>query len=135
MLSVPDGARWQAGFASSATVLVLTRTAPLCRQAAPLPMALDVAPFQVYRGDHYPDRLQILRLLEAAYPVPPGLAQPMDGIVLQTAWQANSGRARYPWWSRANSSLNLWQLLALQSRSANLPMWNSLHRLRSRCPT
>ena len=84
--------------------------------AAPLPMALDVAPFQVYRGDHYPDRLQILRLLEAAYPVPPGLAQPMDGIVLQTAWQANSGRARYPWWSRANSSLNLWQLLALQSR-------------------
>jgi hypothetical protein len=83
---------------------------------APPPMVLDVVPSQSYRGDHYPDRLQVLRLLEAAYPTPPGLAQPMDGIVLQTAWQADSGRARYPWWSRTNSSLNLWQLLALQSR-------------------
>jgi hypothetical protein len=84
--------------------------------AAPRPMTRDVASSQVYRSDHYPDRLQILRLLEAAYPVPSGLAQPMDGIVLQTAWQAHSGRARYAWWSRLNSSLNLWQLLALQSR-------------------
>jgi hypothetical protein len=84
--------------------------------AVPPPMALDVAPFQVYRSDHYPDRLQVLRLLEAAYPVPLVFAQPMDGIVLQTSWQADSGRARHPWWSRVNSSLNLWQLLALQSR-------------------
>jgi hypothetical protein len=87
----------------------------LMPSAAPS-IALDVVPSQVYRSDHYPDRLQVLRLLEAAYPMPPSLAQPMDGIVLQTAWQADSGRARYRWWSRTNSSLNLWQLLALQSR-------------------
>jgi hypothetical protein len=79
-------------------------------------VAPDGAPSQIYRSDYYPDRLQVPCLLEVTYPVPPGFAQPMDGIVLQTAWQADSGRARHPWWSSANSSLNLWQLLALQSR-------------------
>jgi hypothetical protein len=50
----------------------------------PPPMGLDVAPFQGYRSNHYPDRLQVLHLLEAAYPLPPAFAQPMHGIVLQT---------------------------------------------------
>ena len=84
--------------------------------AAPPPLEFTEVPSQVYRSDHYPDRLQVLRLLEAAYPVPSGFAQPMDGVVRQTAWQADSGREHHSWWSRANSSLNLWQLLALQSR-------------------
>jgi hypothetical protein len=46
------------------------------------PITLDVAPFQVYHSDRYLDRVEVLHLLEAAYPLPPIFAQPMAGIVL-----------------------------------------------------
>jgi hypothetical protein len=77
------------------------RPGPDLHGSAPLPLTvpplkgLDVALSQVYRSDHYPHRLEVLHLLETAYPPPPGFSQPMDGIVLQTVWQEDSGRSNH----------------------------------------
>jgi hypothetical protein len=64
----------------------------------------------------YQDRLKLLEVLNARYPLPPGMSNPMDGIYLQTQWQLNSGRDQTAWWSQVNSSLTVWQLQALQQQ-------------------
>src|ERR1700722_6542402 len=66
--------------------------------------------------DQYPDRLSLLDTLAAAYPVPSGFLNPMQGDSIQTRWQLISGRGANPWWNRINFALTVWRMQALQSR-------------------
>jgi hypothetical protein len=66
--------------------------------------------------DQYPDRLTLLDILAAAYPVPSGFLNPMQGDSIQTKWQLTSGRGANPWWNRINFALTVWRMQALQSR-------------------
>jgi hypothetical protein len=71
----------------------------------------------------YADRLELLGLLAERHPYPEGWADQRAGILLQTEWQARSGRALASangrldtWWPIANWTLTVWQLEALQRR-------------------
>lgn len=66
--------------------------------------------------DQYQDRLALLDILAAAYPVPADLLNPMQGDSIQTRWQLTSGRGANPWWNRINFTLTVWRMQALQSR-------------------
>src|SRR5580658_608363 len=66
--------------------------------------------------DQYEDRLALLDILAAAYPVPKGFLDPMQGDHIQTKWQLTSGRSANPWWNRINFTLTVWRMQALQSR-------------------
>src|SRR3954468_6620186 len=73
-------------------------------------------PNLVLNIDHYEDRLQILKMLSAAYPLPPEFLDPMDGDRIQTRWQLTSGRGENAWWNRVNYTLTVWRIQALQLR-------------------
>lgn len=80
----------------------------------------------------YEDRARLLERLRADHPLPAGLLDPRDGIVLQTRWQGatrdgsagpdvihartSSGRVLYGWWPNVNYTLTAWQMIALQER-------------------
>jgi hypothetical protein len=66
--------------------------------------------------DGYEDRLEILKILSAAYPLPRGFLDPMDGDRIQTRWQLTSGRAENKWWNKVNYTLTVWRIQALQMR-------------------
>jgi len=66
--------------------------------------------------DRYQDRLTLLDILAAAYPVPADFLNPMQGDKIQTRWQLTSGRGANPWWNRINFTLTVWRMQALQSR-------------------
>lgn len=80
------------------------------------PAAPAADPSLTLNVDRYPDRLTVLNLLSAAYPLPAGFLDPMQGDFIQTQWQLTSGRAANPWWSRINFALTVWRFEALQSR-------------------
>jgi hypothetical protein len=65
--------------------------------------------------DSYADREKVLGMLSHLFPLPKGVADPMDGDLIQTQWQAKSGRDVQPWWSRINYCLVIWRMQALQS--------------------
>ncbi len=67
-------------------------------------------------ADAYEDRLRLLDLMAAAYPLPEQFPDPMDGIRMQTKWQLDSGRGLTPWWSKCNYTLTIWRLRALKNR-------------------
>lgn len=81
----------------------------------------------------YDARVNLMRRLKTDHPLPEGLQDPRDGIVLQTEWQAStrdgsagpdvlyaqtSGgrRVLYGWWPNVNYTLTAWQMQALQLR-------------------
>ena len=66
--------------------------------------------------DRYEDRLAILDMLSAEYPLPRDFRNPMDGDRIQTRWQLTSARGKNPWWNRVNYTLTVWRLEALQTR-------------------
>jgi len=66
--------------------------------------------------DRYEDRIALLDTLSAAYRVPAGFLDPMQGDRIQTLWQLTSGRGANPWWNRINFTLTVWRMQALQSR-------------------
>jgi hypothetical protein len=71
------------------------------------PIVIDV--------DCYADRVKVLEMLSESYRLPKRMPDPMDGDLIQTRWQAESGRDQLSWWSRINYCLVIWRLQALQS--------------------
>ncbi len=67
-------------------------------------------------ADAYEDRLRLLDLMAAEYPLPEQFPDPMDGIRMQTKWQLDSGRGQTRWWSKCNYTLTVWRLRALKNR-------------------
>ncbi len=67
-------------------------------------------------ADAYEDRLRLLDLMAAEYPLPEQFPDPMDGIRMQTKWQLDSGRHATLWWSKCNYALTVWRLRALKNR-------------------
>ncbi len=63
----------------------------------------------------YADRVKVLDMLSDFCRLPDWVPDPMDGDLIQTRWQAQTGRDQLAWWSRINYCLVIWRLQALQS--------------------
>ncbi len=79
-------------------------------------LSIDPSAIVTFNVDTYEDRLRILDMLAAAYPVPAGFLDPMQGDRIQTQWQLDSGRGNNPWWNKINFTLTVWRMQALQTR-------------------
>lgn len=82
----------------------------------------------------YEERARLLERLQVDHPLPAGMLDPRDGIILQTRWQGTTrdgsagpdvihagtgtNRVLYGWWPNVNYTLTAWQMIALQERRA-----------------